>query len=52
MVEDMANILNSKEPAFSRSPRQIENAIGGSLDSSISVLGKVLILLIWFALPV
>jgi hypothetical protein len=52
MVEDMANILQSKEPTVRRSPRQIEDAIGGSLDGSISVLGEVLILLIWLALPV
>jgi hypothetical protein len=48
MVEDMANTLQSKKPTVRRSPGQIENAIGGSLDGSISVLSEVLTLLIWF----
>jgi hypothetical protein len=52
MVEMMANILQSKEPTVSRSPGQIKDSIGGCLDGSISVLGKVLILLIWLTLPI
>ena len=52
MVEDVAYILESKQPAISRSTSPVHNGVGPCLGGSIPPLNWIFVLLVRFRLPV
>ena len=52
MVQQVADIFDTKEPCIGRCTRTIENASAGALNSLIASFTDVLVLVVGFTMPV
>ena len=49
---DVTHILEGEQPAMGRSTSTIHDAVGPGLDGSIPPLSWILVLAVWFRLPI
>jgi hypothetical protein len=51
VVEQETHIHETKKPSVCRGPRAVKDGVAQSFDVLVLVLGRVLMLLMWLALP-
>ena len=49
---DVTHILEGEQPAMGRSTSPIHDGVGPGLDGSIPPFSSILVLVIWFRLPI